>query len=340
MMLFESSAPTEGVTPVKTGGGNPKYSIITPVYNREDCIGRCIESVVANLKWCEALEHIVVDDGSTDYTAQIIESFADIYTHIKYIKFEQNRGTNAARNAAIAEARGDFCIVLDSDDCFAPNALQTIDNVVSKNSYRHYLFQADDLVSSHEKNFLLKGHQQRVVSFADFLSGCLNVGFIHVIKSETMKCHPFDEQLRIYEGVFFMIYFKEAQLLLYTAKVVTLRERGRQDSVSRDFLRTSKSVIQRTIRSRKLYLQWFLSDYERLGLQHVLRSHYSVLFDNYLLLSDYNEANHYLAELIKLGGKVGIIKLLTLQLRLGRLYRFTLRYYLMFKYDVLHKKLQ
>ena len=79
-----------------------KYSIITPVFNREDCVARCLDSVVENLKWGIELEHIVVDDGSHDSTANIVQRYAMKYPHIHFIKFDKNRGTNAARNAAIA----------------------------------------------------------------------------------------------------------------------------------------------------------------------------------------------------------------------------------------------
>lgn len=53
-----------------------KYSIITPVYNREDCIARCLESVVRNLKPGIEIEHIVVDDGSHDKTAEVVREYA------------------------------------------------------------------------------------------------------------------------------------------------------------------------------------------------------------------------------------------------------------------------
>ena len=90
-----------------------KYSIITPVYNRADCVARCLDSVIRNLQWGVELEHIVVDDGSHDETPKIVQNYADKHPHIKFIPFSQNRGTNAARNAAIAAATGEYCIILD-----------------------------------------------------------------------------------------------------------------------------------------------------------------------------------------------------------------------------------
>lgn len=103
-----------------------KYSIITPVYNRADCVARCLDSVIRNLQWGVELEHIVVDDGSHDETPKIVQNYADKHPHIKFIPFSQNRGTNAARNAAIAAATGEYCIILDSDDYFVNEAINFI----------------------------------------------------------------------------------------------------------------------------------------------------------------------------------------------------------------------
>lgn len=78
-----------------------KYSIITPVYNRADCVARCLDSVIRNLQWGVELEHIVVDDGSHDETPKIVQNYADKHPHIKFIPFSQNRGTNADRKSVV-----------------------------------------------------------------------------------------------------------------------------------------------------------------------------------------------------------------------------------------------
>lgn len=78
-----------------------KISIITPVYNREDCISRCIESVAIQ---AEGVEHWIVNDGSTDATLFIVRQFADKYPHIHLLTYECNAGVGAARNAAIQNA--------------------------------------------------------------------------------------------------------------------------------------------------------------------------------------------------------------------------------------------
>ena len=102
-----------------------KISVITPVYNRADCILRCLDSVTAQrCATCE-IEHVVVDDGSTDRTYELISDYAGSHNHVKVVRFDSNRGTNAGRNAAIKAATGDFVIILDSDDMMMPGALAT-----------------------------------------------------------------------------------------------------------------------------------------------------------------------------------------------------------------------
>ena len=241
-----------------TGGVSLSFSIITPVYNRADCISRCIKSVIKNRHGNEDLEHIIVDDGSKDNTSEIIQGYSEKYSHINFIRFPQNRGTNAARNAAIKASTGKFCIILDSDDYFVDDAIQRIKNVIQEHpNNKHYLFAPNDMLPKYENNILLKGHKSRTLSFADFLSGSICGDFIHVVCTDIMKQYPFDETLRIYEGVFFMRFYKEAKRILFTKNIVTIRERSRADSVTRDTFRVSTQVIDRTIKATELFILWF-----------------------------------------------------------------------------------
>ena len=70
-----------------------------------------------------SIEQIVVDDGSNDNTSQIVWQYAENHHWIRFIPLPENRGTNAARNAAIVAAKGEWCVLLDSDDYFMPTAL-------------------------------------------------------------------------------------------------------------------------------------------------------------------------------------------------------------------------
>lgn len=94
----------------------PLVSVIIPVYNGERYISQAIHSVLA--QDYRPLEIIVVDDGSTDQTAQIAQEFSEvIYLH------QSNQGPGSARNLGVLSSRGEFIAFLDGDDLWLPNKL-------------------------------------------------------------------------------------------------------------------------------------------------------------------------------------------------------------------------
>lgn len=96
----------------------PKVSIIMPTYNNGKYIGEAIESVLEQTypNW----ELIVIDDGSTDDTAEIVTGFAE--PRIRYIR-QANRGVCVARNVGVEAAKGDYIAFLDADDRYRPDKL-------------------------------------------------------------------------------------------------------------------------------------------------------------------------------------------------------------------------
>jgi glycosyltransferase involved in cell wall biosynthesis len=91
-------------------------SVIVAVYNGERFLAEALDSVFA--QDYRPMEVIIVDDGSTDRTAEIARSFPQA----RYF-FQRNQGLSAARNAGIAAARGDLIALLDADDVMLPNKL-------------------------------------------------------------------------------------------------------------------------------------------------------------------------------------------------------------------------
>lgn len=100
----------------------PLVSVIIPTYNRCRVVGRAIESVLAQS--CQDLELIVVDDGSTDDTAELVKSFES--PQIRFMRHEENRGQNAALNTGVGVSSGVYCAFLDSDDEWLPDFLSKI----------------------------------------------------------------------------------------------------------------------------------------------------------------------------------------------------------------------
>ena len=96
-----------------------KVSVIIPTFNRSNLISRAIKSVLNQT--FKDFELIVVDDGSTDNTEELVQSFHD--TRIIYIK-QKNQGPASARNTGILKSRGEYIAFLDSDDEWVPSKLK------------------------------------------------------------------------------------------------------------------------------------------------------------------------------------------------------------------------
>jgi glycosyltransferase involved in cell wall biosynthesis len=97
----------------------PKVSVIIPAYNHGHFLGEAIQSVLDQT--FPEFELIVVDDGSTDNTKEVVESFKD--PRIRYI-YQENRGLPAARNTGIKASGGEYIAFLDSDDVWLPRNLE------------------------------------------------------------------------------------------------------------------------------------------------------------------------------------------------------------------------
>jgi len=99
---------------------NKLVSVIIPTFNRRHILDRAISSVLRQSHPC--LEIIVVDDGSSDGTEELVSSYDR--PEIRYIRHETNQGQNAARNTALRAARGELVAFLDSDDEWLPEFLE------------------------------------------------------------------------------------------------------------------------------------------------------------------------------------------------------------------------
>ena len=111
----------------------PQVSVITPCYNSARYVRRTIESVRSQT--LEDWEHIVVDDGSTDESAAIVEELALLEPRLKLIR-QENHGVSAARNAGLAasSAGSEYLLFLDADDCLESEMLRTMVDYLSAHS--------------------------------------------------------------------------------------------------------------------------------------------------------------------------------------------------------------
>ncbi len=99
-------------------GNKPKVSVIIPAYNGEDFLGEAVESI--NKQTYQPLEIIIVDDGSTDKTAEIAKG---LNGNVKYLYQAHSGGPATGRNRGIREAQGELIAFLDQDDLFSEDKL-------------------------------------------------------------------------------------------------------------------------------------------------------------------------------------------------------------------------
>lgn len=99
----------------------PKFSVIIPLYNKAAYIAETIQSVLDQTY--SNFELIIIDDGSTDHSASVIQTFDDV--RISYF-YQKNQGVSTARNYGISLAKGDYIAFLDADDYWFPFFLNEI----------------------------------------------------------------------------------------------------------------------------------------------------------------------------------------------------------------------
>lgn len=128
-----------------------RISVVLPTFNREATVARAIESALAQSHPLHEL--LVVDDGSTDGTADAVKRFCRLDSRVKYV-FQDNAGVASARNRGVQLATGDWVAFLDSDDWWMGNKLQhavdqmtqfpEVEFIHANKSYVYFLNGEDD----------------------------------------------------------------------------------------------------------------------------------------------------------------------------------------------------
>lgn len=140
-----------------------KISIIIPVYNVEEYIVRCLDSV-ASQTYDGQIECLLVDDCGPDNSAQICKDYIEKYSGpitFKFVQREKNGGLSAARNTGIQVASGDYVYFLDSDDEIPENAISLLASEVDKYSGIDVVmgFMYDEKQSNYYKLDCFRDHQ-------------------------------------------------------------------------------------------------------------------------------------------------------------------------------------
>jgi glycosyltransferase involved in cell wall biosynthesis len=176
----------------------PLISVIIPVFNGERFIAEAIQSVLAQNY--EPLEIIVVDDGSTDGTAEVVKILGE---KIRYI-FQENGGIAAARNTGLRAASGDYIAFLDADDLFCNDKLnlqlKQFDLYVSLGIALGYISRC---------NFTGQNTDHELADHSD-KSFLLSLGSMLISKSVFHQIGNFDLEMKQAEDLDFFFRVKEA----------------------------------------------------------------------------------------------------------------------------------
>lgn len=177
---------------------SPIVSIIIPTYNREELIGESIQSVLDQT--FRDFELIVIDDGSTDGTNDIVRSFSD--NRINYIH-QKNSGRSSARNRALKIACGSYITFLDSDDLYLPDKLQT--QVDFLNAHPEYGMVYTSAYCIDEKGRLLNSLYEATVSgdiykdIAFYIPVTITLPTVMARREVFDKVGGFDEKMERFE---------------------------------------------------------------------------------------------------------------------------------------------
>lgn len=116
---------------------DPLISIVLPVYNAEEYIGECLNSIVSNN--LSKVEIVVVDDGSTDKSRDIIRSYKEKYPQIQLYE-KKNGGVSSARNYGLKKSHGRWIWFIDSDDIIFQNSIEYIQNQIIIHNFDVFIF--------------------------------------------------------------------------------------------------------------------------------------------------------------------------------------------------------
>lgn len=172
-------------------------SIVIPLYNKENYIRKCILSVLAQTY--TNFEVVVVNDGSTDKSVEIVKSIED--NRIRIIN-QKNGGPSSARNTGVREAQGEWIVFLDADDLFLPYALEYFDEMIQKHP-KYVYYCANYFMQTDGKLFLFsyRKFEGEVPNnfFYEFTNQLTDRAGSAIYKRDIIIQHPFNEQLRRYE---------------------------------------------------------------------------------------------------------------------------------------------
>lgn len=200
-----------------------KISIIVPVYNVEQYISQCLNSLINQTE--QDIEIILIDDGSTDKSGDICDEYAKYDKRIS-VMHQKNKGQSVARNKGLEIARGEYIMFVDSDDYIAEDACKIL--YIAAISNKADIVNADIL---NEKNkiqnsdFRKIDHENMAISTGVFLREKIEtmtydiVPWLYFVKRDLIN----RSKIRFLEGCFYEDQLWTLQLLSLDGNIIKIR---------------------------------------------------------------------------------------------------------------------
>lgn len=192
----------------------PKVSVIVPVYNLEKYIPRCLTSL--QVQTLQEIEFIVVNDGSTDGSWEVMQKFAKDFPN-KFLCFSKlNGGLSEARNFGMMHCRGEYIGFVDGDDYVAPNMFEQL--------YETALISGSDFVTC--DNYRIYGNRKKIdmfeidtVSMQDAMTVCSYTAWTRIIRRSFIEVHnlQFPPKLQYEDLVFTYCMFAHAKRIAHVS---------------------------------------------------------------------------------------------------------------------------
>ena len=271
--------------------GSSFFSIILPSYNRAQFLPRAIKSVL--IQDFKDWELIIVDDGSTDTTKEVVESFVKHDSRIKYI-WQENAERSAARNHGISKAKGEYICFLDSDDYYLSNHLSSFKKVIEASERAKGLFFGntfEDMEGNLNKVLPPKLPIGNPIEF--FLLNVIGVPRTCIHK-EVLKNYKFNLSIRIGEDTELWVRIAQEYPIFYNPEYTQAFVAHEQRTVNRknvdhyfENLRGKRAILKKTQVSPKVRKEVMHNTYFTLAQSLEQNKQFSKMFYALLCASFY-----------------------------------------------------